>query len=273
MARRRRLRRPRTTTILGAAKLTGRLASERHRRAQRFYGRRTRAHGDGRPSIERLVAPRTAWGVARVEQEFGREASTVGFGLVTMRRDLDASNPLASLLTRSSVTAYVDTSLRFGNRTYEANFSLGVGRVAGEPAAIERVQRSAVHLFQVPDRPVVHLDPTRTSLNGLHFITNIDKVAGRHGSGAGRQINHPASNRTTRTIEFRERYPDPRTRLVPRNAAGRFFRAYPTTSATRRRSGVQAASPDVPRQHGELTYNNLGRASPTRGTSGVRTFS
>jgi hypothetical protein len=225
---------PRTTTILGAAKLTGRLASGT---SLGLLGavtgeERARTATAGLES-DVVVAPRTMWGVGRVQQEFGREASTVGAGVLLVDRSLDAGDALSSLLTKRAVYGLADTHINFGNRTYEAEFSLGFSHVTGQPAAIERLQRSTVHLFQSPDRKAVDLDPTRTSLTGINMQFGLDKVAGRHwlwgtnwlmespgfeANDLGR-VNFASDIRVSQTrLQYRETQP------------GKYLRAYSLTA-------------------------------------------
>ncbi|MBI1875343.1 MAG: hypothetical protein HYS05_15855 [Acidobacteria bacterium] len=75
---------------------------------------------DGASGITTVrVAPRTAYALARVQQEFGNLASTAS-GLVTMvHRGLRRSDPLAALLTRNAFTAGGDMTLRFKGGEYE----------------------------------------------------------------------------------------------------------------------------------------------------------
>ena len=172
---------PRQTTILGAAKLTGRLASGT---SMGFLGALTDEE-QARVSVNGvrskvLVAPRTAWGIARVQQEFGDQGSLVGGGVYLMDRQLPDGAPLAAILANQAISGNADTELKFGDRAYALEAEVGFTYVNGTPAAIERVQRSTVHLFQSPDRPGVHFDPTRTSLSGLHLQAKFEKVGGRH---------------------------------------------------------------------------------------------
>lgn len=174
---------PAATTILGAAKLTGRLASGTSvgvlgavtgEESARTFSLST---GHARP----LVAPRTAYGVGRVQQEFGREGSTVGFHLTGLHRDLPAGSALASLFVRNAVAGAADALVRLRDSAYEGRVVVGFSHVDGEPAAIERVQRSSVHYFQRPDRTGgALLDSTRTSLSGMQLRSNFDRIAGRH---------------------------------------------------------------------------------------------
>jgi hypothetical protein len=171
---------PDTSTILGAAKLTGRL------RSGTSVGVLGALTDQEFASISNLglrsevkVAPRTAWGVGRVIQEFGTD-STMGAHLTLVHRDLAAADPLAALLVRNAITAGFDSRVRFHNRTYEAQFNVGITHQDGEPAAVERVQRASGHYFQRLDQPNIRLDPTRRTFDGLQVQSSFNKVAGRH---------------------------------------------------------------------------------------------
>ena len=173
--------RPETATIVGAAKLTGRLASGT---SVGFLGAvtdgefaRTSSGGLlGRTRVE----PRTGWGVARVIQEIGDQGSTVGAHLTVVHRGMAPDAPLAAVLSRNAVTAGADTQIQLADRTYELLFNVGVTHIDGEPDAIAGYQRRPSHLLQRVDLPVTWYDPTRRSINGLQATGRIDKVAGRH---------------------------------------------------------------------------------------------
>lgn len=176
--------RPDTTTILGAGKLSGRLASGTSIAALgavtgEEFARTFRR--DTRLTSKALVAPRTTYAAGRVQQEFGREANTVGLLLTNLHRDLDAGDPLSALLHRNAFTGNADSTMRFMDRTYQANLQFGFSRVEGEPAALERTQRGTVHYFQRPDRPGgPRLDPTRRSMTGSLLQARFEKIGGRH---------------------------------------------------------------------------------------------
>jgi hypothetical protein len=172
---------PATATILGAAKLTGRLRSGT---SVGFLGALTDQESadtfrSGLTSEVR-VAPRAAWGVGRIIQEFGREGSTVGAHLTLVHRDLEAQEPLGATLVRNAITSGFDTRVRFNDRSYEAAFNVGLTYVDGEPAAIERIQRASGHYLQRLDQPTIRLDPTRRSLAGSQIQGSFNKIAGRH---------------------------------------------------------------------------------------------
>jgi Domain of unknown function (DUF5916) len=175
---------PQASTILGAAKLTGRLASGT---SLGFLGAltaeesaRTFDVGFAAP-IRTRVAPQTAYAVARVQQDVGQQGSTVGLQLTGLHRDMPAGDALASLFVRNAISGAADTLLRLADSTYEGRVVVGFSYVDGDAAAIERVQRTSVHYFQRPDRTGgVLLDPGRRSLSGWQLRSDFDRIAGRH---------------------------------------------------------------------------------------------
>jgi hypothetical protein len=184
---------PSASTILGAAKLTGRLPSKTSvafmAAATERESARLASAGDS--AIRRVaVAPRTYYSIARVLQEFGPLASTFGGYAAFVHRAFDAGDPLASLVSRNAVAVAGNTTLRFKGGEYELRASGGGSFINGTAAAMERVQRSSAHYAQRPDRDYSRLDPTLTSLTGWTVQANIDRTSGRHWLfGAGTKID------------------------------------------------------------------------------------
>ena len=173
---------PNSTTILGAAKLTGRLASGTsvgalaavtdHEFARTFLVDDS-AFGRAR------VAPRTAFGVARVEQEVGSEGSSVGLMLTGVHRGVDEGDPEAAFLHTGALTGGADWRLRLARGTYQMRGWLGFSHVAGDSLALLRTQSSSAHYFQRPDARHVRLDSAATSLSGYTAGLTAEKAAGR----------------------------------------------------------------------------------------------
>ncbi len=174
---------PTASTILGAAKLTGRLSSGT---SVGFLGAVTDREfanlaDRGSPDIRKTrVAPRAGYGVARVQQQFGASASTASVMTTMVHRDLKPGDPLAALLTRNAYTVAADSVLRFKGGEYEWSSYAGMSRVEGDAAAIARIQRSSVHYLQRPDRDNPLYDPARTSLGGYKWGSRLERTAGRH---------------------------------------------------------------------------------------------
>ena len=175
---------PRESTILGAAKLSGRLASGT---SLGFLGAVTgeefaRVANQTAPdlTVRSRVAPRTVWGVARVQQEFGSATSTAGVMVTAIHRDLDESDPLALRLTRNAYTVSGDSVLRFREGEYEVRLQGGASYADGNPEAILRLQRSPVRYLQRPDAGYVTLDPNRRRLIGGKGGAEVERTSGRH---------------------------------------------------------------------------------------------
>jgi hypothetical protein len=184
--------RPTTTTILGAAKLTGRLASGASigvltaltAREMADYALADSSGAEGAAE----VAPVSGFAALRFEQEFGPHASTAGASFSAVRRDVTTGEPLAGLLTRQAYAGGGDWHLRFRGGEYVVGGHVGASYIEGDEAAIERVQTASAHYFQRPDASHVELDTTRTDLAGFAGNLFVERRGGKHwlwGAGVG----------------------------------------------------------------------------------------
>ncbi len=177
---------PSATTIVGAAKLTGRLASGTSIGA---LGAVTSSENARVFDVETgefetvKVTPYAGYGVGRVQREFGKHASTAGLTLTGMRRDLSPDDPLSRLLNRQAFSGGADLNYRIAGGAYVITGLLGLSHVAGDSAAILNVQRSSARYFQRPDAESYSLDRSRTSLRGGNGFLGISKNTGRHWLG------------------------------------------------------------------------------------------
>ena len=174
---------PRNSTILGAAKLTGRLPS------RLSIGAVTAVTAAEQARVFRVdsgvtntvqVEPRSAYGVLRLQQEIGRQASTVGASFSTVQRSVGSQPTLASLLTRESYFGGADWRIRFQQGKYAISGFVAGTHVAGDTASIRRLQVANSRLFQRPDRRDAIYDPRKTSMSGYSAQLRADKDAGRH---------------------------------------------------------------------------------------------
>ena len=172
---------PDNSTILGAAKLTGRLRSGTsigsllavtNREYARLYDTTTNAF------TKTVVAPLTAYGAARVQREFGRNASVASASLTAVERWLDDDGRLATLLNRRAYAGATDVVLRLADRTYEVAARIGFSNIQGDSAAILLAQRSSARYFQRPDAESYRVDPTRTSLTGWNSFLEVQRTGG-----------------------------------------------------------------------------------------------
>jgi hypothetical protein len=220
---------PTTSTILTSAKLTGRLASGL---SLGLLGAVTDEEEsrvfdlDTRQTTSIRVAPRTAYGLVRVQQEFGRSASTIAVMGTVVHRDLPEGDPLAALLPRRAFLGAGDSILRFRDGQYQARWYLGFSHIEGDAAAIARKQRNSVHFLQRPDKDYALFDPTRTTMTGYKAGGDIERTGGRHwlwaintdfespafeSNDAGR-VNRSDGMVVNGSVTYRETTPGPRFR-------------------------------------------------------------
>ena len=158
---------PQNATILGAAKVTGRLAggmsvgalaAVTSRESARIYDSTTKTFG----RVE--LVPPAGYGVMRVQQELGASKSVIGVTLTTVHRGVDSL--LAPRYTKHAYAGGADWVLRWDRGAYELRGWAGFSHLRGDTADINRVQRSPVHYFQRPDAGYLTYDPARTTLTG-----------------------------------------------------------------------------------------------------------
>ena len=174
---------PPATTILGAAKVTGRLHSGTSvGLLTALTGQEEARIFDGATSAiaDRVVAPRTGYLVGRLQQEFGANASTVGISLTGVERRFGDASYLRDRYSTRAYTGGGDFNYRFDRNTYNIQGFLGGSIVQGDTLAITALQRSSARYFQRPDARAYHLDRTRTTLAGLTSYLFASKNTGKH---------------------------------------------------------------------------------------------
>ncbi len=168
------------STILGAAKVTGRLPSGLSIGALTALTDQesVRTFDPGLGYGEAVVAPRTAYGIMTAQQEIGRDRSTVKASVTAVDRDLGTDSPLAALLVRQAYTGLLDGRWRWGGGAYDMSAYLVGTYIEGDARAIARQQRSSRRYMQRPDADYLDYDTTRTSMAGLTAGINHSKMAG-----------------------------------------------------------------------------------------------
>ena len=176
---------PENTSILGAAKITGRTgngytvgcSTPSPAEEARYLGTA------GAAERTQVVEPLTNYFVGRVKKEF-RNASTLGGILTSTTRQLGDSVVSAQLRSHAEAGG-IDWRHTWGGREYSWMGSALVSSVSGSPAATLLTQQSSAHYFQRPDRSVhgdglfdARYDPTATSLRGYGLFTRVGKDNG-----------------------------------------------------------------------------------------------
>jgi hypothetical protein len=159
---------PAATPILGASKLTGRLASGTSVGSLFAV--------TGRETVgATVIEPQTEYGVFRLSQDLRNGESGIGAIVSLVDRQLDDLS--SNYLRRQAVSGGIDARHRFDNGRYKISGFLSASDVRGTAAAIARTQRNAVHYYNRPDAGLSY-DSTRTSLAGTDMQLRADKVAG-----------------------------------------------------------------------------------------------
>ena len=177
------VREPQQTTIIGAAKLSGKTngglslgvldavtQAEFADVVDNSTGLRSR----------QIVEPAANYAVLRLQQDLRSGKSAVGGMLTaTNRFNLGAA---ASDLHHAAYTGGFDFRHRFGGASgtdYEIFGALFGSAVYGSATAVAETQRSSAHYFQRPDADHLHYDTTRTSISGLGARLQFDRTNGR----------------------------------------------------------------------------------------------
>ncbi|MBA2293126.1 MAG: carbohydrate binding family 9 domain-containing protein [Gemmatimonadales bacterium] len=176
------VKQPTNTTILSAAKVTGRLKSGLSIGAlaavtPREYARSYDSLPDTFDGV--AVEPPNAFAVIRLQQDFGKQQSNAGLNVTYAHHFVDERRGLQDILSRNAFAGGVDWKLRSQQGKYELTGFVGASHVEGDSNAIARLQRGSAHYYQRPDQDHIRYDAGRRSLSGYTVSLRHDKNAGR----------------------------------------------------------------------------------------------
>jgi hypothetical protein len=164
---------PGQTTILGAAKLTGRVGKFAIGGLNAITADESAVVALGPNRRRETVEPFTSYSVMRARREF-TDQSSIGFIGTATNRNLDA---FTRFLPGQAYTGGVDVDWRL-QRKYSLQGFLSGSSVRGDAAAIASLQESNVHSYQRPDADYLDYNPAMTSLNGAAAMVGLNKIAG-----------------------------------------------------------------------------------------------
>ncbi|MBI4522102.1 MAG: hypothetical protein HY701_14795 [Gemmatimonadetes bacterium] len=221
---------PDATTILGAAKLTGRTSTGLSIGALAAVTDAEQGDAffldEGR-SVTFRAEPRTQYGVVTAYQDLNGGASQVGALATVLQRDLPADGDL-DFLPDQAYSAGVRFEHQWSERTWRLHGFLAGSQVQGNPEALVAIQRASNHYFQRPDATRAHVDSSATSLGGVEWRLQLERQNTEHWIGAiwlaevtrGFEINDLGFSGTRERLDggFRAEYRE----IQP----GRIFRDY-----------------------------------------------
>jgi hypothetical protein len=172
---------PGQTAILGATKITGRLADSWNVSFISALTARETAEIDQSGTIlHQDVEPFTYYGAFRAQKEIDQGRSGFGMMATGVLRDMNAgSGALSDILNRNAFSLALDGwTFLDKKRDWVVGGWAGGTRVDGTTDDITRLQESSLHYYQRPDATEVRLDPAATSLSGWGARVNIGKQNG-----------------------------------------------------------------------------------------------
>ena len=181
---------PENTTILGAAKVSGKTAGGLSIGALSSATQRERASvTEGGAERRELVEPFTLYHVARLQQDFNERQSSIGGMVTAVHRDID--DPALAFLHDDAYTGGLDLVHRWRDRAWQARVNLVASRVSGDTLAILATQTAFEHLYQRPDARHVRVDSARTSLMGAGGTATVGYLEGDWTFEAGATFRTP----------------------------------------------------------------------------------
>src|SRR5205823_1383418 len=171
---------PSNSTILGAAKLSGRRANGWSIGVLEALTAREWATVafDSAPARRQRdeVEPLTNYFVGRLKRDLRQGNTTLGLVATAVNRDLDT--PALDMLGSAAYAGGVDLFHRWGHKTYTLAASLGGSYTRGSPLAIQEAQHSSARYYGRPDAKSFHYDSLRTSLAGITGDAYLNRVGG-----------------------------------------------------------------------------------------------
>ena len=176
---------PEATTILGAAKVTGRTRNGLTIGLLNAVTNReeARVRPESGSDMNQVVEPLTNYFVGRVKKDLMRGNLVIGGIVTSVLRDMD--DVFAPRLTRHAELVGTDVRYTFKDRNYSLMGNFAITNIEGDPAVISARQRAPARYFQRPDRKPGSdgffsnaLDPNATEMRGGGAYLRLGKDAG-----------------------------------------------------------------------------------------------
>lgn len=165
---------PDNTTILGAAKMSGKTArgfsigvlesvTAGERASIDSLGKRTRVD----------VEPLTNYALVRIQQDYKQGNTVLGGILTSANRLLDASH--LDFMNRNAYTGGVDLLHQWHDKEFYLDAKLVGSSISGSHEAMMNLQQSSARYYQRPDADYLHVDSSANMLSGSGGSIKIGK--------------------------------------------------------------------------------------------------
>ncbi len=183
---------PGVTTILGAAKLSGKTASGWSLAALDAVTSREIASWRDEQNVEDEieVEPMTNYFAGRVRRELRAGQTSLGALITAVHRDLSGS-PLEGELHATAYSGGVDFSHDFADRAWQVRGLFSPSYVTGSSDALIATQRRSSRYYQRPDADYLGIDSASTSLYGYSARAAISKQSGKWRFGTSASATSP----------------------------------------------------------------------------------
>ncbi len=169
---------PDNTTILGAAKFSGKTQSGLSVGLLETVTEREMATIDhGGERSETVVEPFTNFQVGRVQQDFRGGDTYVGAIFTGVQRRLDG-DPELDFLHRRAYSGGIDFTHRWDDRAWYVSGNTVLSSVEGSKEAILATQTGFEHFFQRPDADHLEVDSSATRLHGSSGTLKVGNLGG-----------------------------------------------------------------------------------------------
>ncbi|WP_018127683.1 DUF5916 domain-containing protein [Balneola vulgaris] len=175
---------PNQTSILGAAKLSGKTQSglsvgALYALTAEENSPFTAIGNSGSQKGEFVVQPSNNYLITRLKQDFNSGNTVVGGYFAGMNRDIDGTY-FEEYLNKSAMISGLDFEHSFKDRTYVISGTASVSNIIGTTDAITRAQRAPQRYYQRVDSDELSVDANKTSLSGLATELSFQKAGGDH---------------------------------------------------------------------------------------------
>ncbi len=171
---------PTFTSILGAAKLTGKtkngLSLGFVEAVTAGAWAEIKDSASGNTIRHDLVEPLTNFFIGRVQRDFKDGNTLLGGIFTSTNRDVDAN--LGSFMHKSAYSGGIDFTQYFKEKSWSFNLNTAFSQVNGTKDVITETQLSSARYYQRPDKNYAEFDPDRTSLFGSGGRMQIQKLNG-----------------------------------------------------------------------------------------------
>ena len=169
---------PQNTTILGAAKFSGKTKNGWSIGILEGVTAKEYAEIDSLGTRRKeLVEPLTNYFVGRLQKDFNKKNTFIGGILTATNRKIEGN---LDFLRKTAYTGGLDFKHQWKNRKYYLEGNIIVSKVEGSKEAIRNTQESLTHLFNRVDASHVEVDTNKTSLTGSGGRLEFGKASSGH---------------------------------------------------------------------------------------------